>query len=83
MPLVDGVLPDPVIYLIAWVWCYAWLSYCNISFFLLSLENSHAVYSSMYYIGHIIIIVSIPLLSFILSTKKANKTEKKKEVKVE
>ena len=83
MPLVDGVLPRPVIYVIAWLWCFTWFSYINISFFLLSFENSHAVYSSMYYGGQIILLVSIPVLHFVISKKKAGVTGKKKDVKVE
>ena len=62
MPFVHKVLPEAVIYFISWFFAYSWFSYVNISFFLLSLENSRAVYGSMYYIGHIIILASIPLL---------------------
>ena len=70
MPLVEGVLPELVIHVIAWIWCFSWFSYINISFFLLSFENSRAVHGSMYYAGHIILAVSIPLLLFIISIKK-------------
>ena len=27
MPLVDGVLPEAVIYVISWTWCFYWFSY--------------------------------------------------------
>ena len=69
MPLVSGILPDPVIYMISWIWCFYWFSYINISFFLLSFENSHTIYSSMNYCGHIILLISIPLLKVMRPSK--------------
>ena len=83
-PLVEGKLPGPLIYVIAWLWCFAWFSYINICFFLLSFENTHKVHGSMNYIGEIILVVSMAVLYLINpKEKKSSVSEKTKDVKVE
>ena len=52
-PYVEGKVPGWLVYAGCWAWSYLFCGYFCSAFVLLSFENSHALYSSMYYCGHI------------------------------
>ena len=79
-PHVDGKLSSNVIYLLSWLWCYAYCAYFAIAFVLLSFENAYKVYSSMYWSGHIVMIGSIIILTLMSGKKKEKTSDQKKEV---
>ena len=68
-PLFQGWCPWPVQYVMLFVWCYMNCGYASSAFFLLSFEKFHKVFSSMYYILHIQLIVPIVLISIFNSLK--------------
>ena len=67
-PVVEQKLPGWLIYIISWVWCYIGCGYFAAAFVLLSWDNFHKVYASMYYCYHIALLAAI-VLSLILTPK--------------
>lgn len=80
-PLVEGKLPGWLVYVLSWIWCYAFCGYFCTAFVLLSFENFHKVYASMYYIGHIILIFAIVVAKALMPTEKKIADEKEKDKK--
>jgi len=74
-PLVAGKVPEWVIFAACYVWCYVFCGYFATAFVLLSFENCHLVYSSMYYILHIVLAVSI-IICLIMPKQRSNKVGK-------
>ena len=74
-PLIKDKVPEFIISAVSWVWCYTFCAYFAIAFILLSLENAHKVYGSMYYSGHIILVLTI-LVLHTLAPKNKSKTIK-------
>ena len=68
-PLVSSWMPGWLLYAICYVWCYAFCGYFATGFILLSWENFHKVYASMYYCGHIVLGSAI-LIALLLSPAK-------------
>lgn len=69
-PFLDNKVPGWLVYAISWLWCYLFCGYFATAFVLLSFENFHKVYSSMYYIPHITLILSIALCHILMPSKK-------------
>ena len=80
-------VPEVIISAVSWVWCYTFCAYFGIAFILLSFENAHKVYSSMYYTGHIVLITLNILLSIAPKSKskttEGSNNEKNKKVETE
>eukprot|EP00354_Favella_ehrenbergii_P011334 CAMPEP_0170456514 /NCGR_PEP_ID=MMETSP0123-20130129/4119_1 /TAXON_ID=182087 /ORGANISM="Favella ehrenbergii, Strain Fehren 1" /LENGTH=280 /DNA_ID=CAMNT_0010720009 /DNA_START=564 /DNA_END=1406 /DNA_ORIENTATION=+ len=74
-PYVEGKAPGWLIYLISWAWCYIGCGYFATAFVLLSFENFHKVYASMYYCYHLALLAAIAL-SLALMPSKKDKTVK-------
>ena len=77
-PLIEGVVPKPLIFAVSWFWSYSFPAYFGMSFTLLSFEHSHKVFSAMNYCGHVVLICSIIILHAIGVQKKPKVDEKKK-----
>ena len=69
-PLVENWMPGWLIYIGCYVWCYISCGYFATAFVLLSYENFHKVYASMYYIWHIVIFIAL-VISFLLLPKRS------------
>lgn len=75
-------MPDSLLYAVSWFWCNCYAPYLTIGFVLLSFENVYRVYSSMYFAGHVIVIVSIVLmLAFGTRPKKPAASSDTKKVR--
>ena len=74
-PLVKGRLPEALIYAICWAWCYLMCGYFASAFVLLSFENFHQVYASMFYIMHIVL-GSLMLISHALMPSSGKSSAK-------
>ena len=72
--MVESWMPESVLYVICWAWCYLMCGYFATAFVLLSFENFHQVYASMYYIMHIVLVVFI-LISLAVMPKKKKTAE--------
>lgn len=84
-PHVESKLPGWLVFCLSWLWCYAFCAYFAIAFALLSFENAIKVYSSMFYIGHIIVFSSIALVHLIPREKKEKvaASDKQKDMKTD
>lgn len=73
-------MPGWLLYFGCFVWCYINCGYFATAFVLLTFENFHTVYSSMFYALHITLALMI-LLSHALMppTKKEGATQEEKE----
>merc|ERR1712151_1495269 len=52
-PLVEGKMPESVLYAFSWLFCYSQCAYHAPAFILLSFEYAWKLYSSMNFVGHI------------------------------
>ena len=73
-PLVAGTLPGWLVYICSYVWCYIFCGYFAAAFVLLSFENSHKLYSSMYYVGHWVLLAVI-LVSLALRQREGGREQ--------
>ena len=69
-PLVEGLLPDWLIYIGCFIWCYLNCGYFATAFYLLSFENFHKVYASMNYCLHITLGLAIVICLLLPKHKK-------------
>ena len=81
MPVVEGKLPEWLIYVACYIWCYMYCGYFATAFLLLTFENFHQVYSSMYYIGHIVLFATIAVTHALLPKRESQKETVKPESK--
>jgi len=80
-PLVENKVPSWIVYVVCWAWCYIGCGYFCSAFVLLSFENSHIVYSSMYYVFHLALLFAIVVSLALMPAKKkkeASVTDKSK-----
>ena len=73
-PIVEGRVPGWLVYIVSWLWCYIFCGYFVSSFVLLSFEKIHRVYSSMYYSGHIVLLLAIVVPLALKPSKPKTKT---------
>jgi len=69
-PLVENKVPSWIVYVVCWAWCYIGCGYFCSAFVLLSFENSHIVYSSMYYVFHLALLFAIVVSLALMPAKK-------------
>ena len=69
-PLVEKWVPGWLIYIFCFVWCYINCGYFATAFVLLTFENFHTVYASMYYVLHIALAVTIMITHLLMPAKK-------------
>lgn len=74
MPLVEKWIPGWLLYILCYVWCYMMCGYFGTAFVLLTYENFNKVYSSMYYVLHIVLAVSIVACHILTPEQKSTKT---------
>ena len=72
-PIVEGKLPNWLIYIVSWVWCYIGCGYFATAFVLLSFDRFHKVYASMYYCYHVALVLATAM-SMLMVPKPAKKS---------
>ena len=76
-------MPESLMYVICWVWCYICCGYFATAFVLLSFENFHQVYASMYYVGHIVLAAAIIISLGLMPSSKKTRIEVSDKAKSE